>query len=67
MEAKKKIQPRQQLRLAVQFLTSIGLLCHWEAKAADFLEGVRIQGGDLYIDPAVHVSNVLHEAWKQKL
>lgn len=46
----------------VGFLREIGLPCTVVSGATGFLRGVRIVDGGLHIDPAAHLSNVIHEA-----
>lgn len=50
------------LRLVMNFLAEIGLSARLVPGAAGFLEGVRIVGGGLEVDPNARASNVLHEA-----
>lgn len=51
-----------QLSIAIAALNEIGIPAHVEAGARGFIEGVRIEGGELYVDPAAPVSGLLHEA-----
>ncbi len=44
------------------FLREIGIPCEIEHGARGFLEGVRIEAGVLFVDPACSLSTLLHEA-----
>lgn len=51
-----------QLTLALAALNEIGIPAHVEVGAQGFIKGVRIEQGELYVDPDTPVSGLLHEA-----
>lgn len=53
---------KSQLTIAVAALNAIGLPARFEVGAHGFIEGVRIEQGELYVDPCAPVSGLLHEA-----
>lgn len=56
------VTPTDALERTVAFLNEIGLPCHFVPGANGFLPHVRIDAGELLVDPMAPPSDVLHEA-----
>ena len=53
---------RTNIDATIEFLNLIGIATSRVDKAEGFLSGVRIEEGNLLVDPTCHVSDLLHEA-----